>query len=150
MQKMQHAWYVSMELQLEVAMRSALSVLYLVVAVGCSSSFGPGTIDGRWAQDGEPPGSSFEMDLVANGSAISGTGTWSGEACCSGTLAVTGTFDKGAVHLDILQTVGPAGGGTAIPSRFDGKLVVSRLVGTLTIQDPANLNNEVSYHRVGD
>jgi hypothetical protein len=130
-------------------MRSALSVLYLVVAAGCSSSFGPGSIDGRWAQDGEPPGSSFEMDLVANGSAISGTGTWSGEACCSGTLTVSGTFDKGVVHLDILQTVGLANDGATIPSHFDGQLVVSRLVGALTVQDPANLNNQVSYHRVG-
>jgi hypothetical protein len=128
-------------------MRSALSVLCLVIAVGCSSAVGPGTIDGRWSQDGEPPGNSFEMDLVANGSTISGSGTWSGEACCSGTLAVNGTFNKGAVHLDIIQTVASATGGATVTSRFDGKLVLGRLVGTLTVRDPANLNNEVSYHR---
>jgi hypothetical protein len=129
-------------------MRSALSVLCLV-AVACSSTVGPGSINGNWAEDGEPPGSSFEMDLVANGSTISGTGTWSGEACCSGTLAVSGTFDNGAVHLDITETEEWPTAGAAIPSHFDGKLVLNKLLGTLTVRDPANLNNEVSYHRVG-
>jgi hypothetical protein len=129
-------------------MRSALSVLCMVVASGCSSTLAPGSVDGRWAQDGEPPGSSFEMDLVANGSAISGTGTWSGEACCSGTLAVSGTFDNGAVHLDITEAIESPTPGATIPSHFDGKLVLSALVGTLIVRDPANLNNEVSYHRV--
>jgi hypothetical protein len=128
-------------------MRPALSVLCLVV-LGCSSSLGPGSIDGRWTQDGEPPGSSFEMDLVANGSSISGTGTWSSEACCSGTLAVSGTFDNGSVHLDITETEELPTAGAPIPSRFDGKLVLSTLVGTLIVRDPANLNNQVSYHRV--
>jgi hypothetical protein len=128
-------------------MRPALSVLCLVV-LGCSSTLGPGSIDGRWIQEGEPPGSSFEMDLVANGSTISGTGKWSGEACCSGTLAVSGTFDNGSVDLDITETEESPTAGATIPSHFDGKLVFSRLVGTLAVRDPANLNNEVSYQRV--
>lgn len=128
-------------------MRVALSVLCLVV-LGCSSTLGPESIDGRWAQDGEPAGSSFEMDLVASGSSISGTGTWSAEACCSGTLAVSGTFDNGSVHLDISETEESPTAGATIPARFDGKVLLGALVGTLVVRDPANLNNEVSYHRV--
>jgi hypothetical protein len=129
-------------------MRFALSVLCMVVVSACSSTLAPRSIDGRWVQDGEPPGSSFQMDLIANGSSISGTGTWSGEACCSGTVAVSGTFDKGAIHLDITETIDSPTPGATIPSHFDGKLALNSLVGTLTVQDPANLNNGVSYHRV--
>jgi hypothetical protein len=129
-------------------MRSMLSVFCLVVVVGCSNTLGPGSINGRWAQDGEVAGNSFEMDLVANGSTVSGTGTWSGEACCSGTLVVAGTFDKGAVHLDITETIDTPSSGATIPSHFDGNLILNALVGTLTVRDPANLNNKVSYRRV--
>ena len=131
-------------------MRSVLSVLVLAVVVGCSNVVSPTLINGKWARDfAGIPGNSFEMNLGANGSAISGTGTWSGEACCAGTVTVAGTIESnGTVHLDIAETVttgGPSSGFT-FASHFDGRIVFSRLHGTLRVRDPANLNGEeVTY-----
>jgi hypothetical protein len=129
-------------------MRPVLSVLLFAVALGCSNPIEPSSINGRWGGPPSVPGNSFEMDLVASGSAISGTGTWSGEACCAGTLAVTGTFDNGAVHLEITETVSSPP--TAIGSvlTFDGRLLLNTLVGRLTMRDPANLDNGIIYHRL--
>ena len=112
-------------------MRSALSVLLLVlVAGGCSGVVDPPWIAGRWDQQFVAPGSSFEMILTTNGSKISGTGDWYGEACCTGTVSVTGTINGVGVHLDITQTGIPVGGGL---SHFDGVLVSPWLLhGTLT------------------
>ena len=130
-------------------MRSALLVLLLVVAPGCSNSVAPDSIDGKWVTPFTVPGNGFEMDLVANGSTVSGTGTWSGEACCSGTVAVAGTIDNGQVHLDITETIVSPGGGGTIFSHFDGKIVLNQILrGRLQLRDPANSNGqEISYVR---
>ena len=132
-------------------MRSVLSVLSLAVVTGCSNSVAPGSIDGRWAEPFTVPGNSFQMDLAANGSTVSGTGTWSGEACCGGTLAVSGTIDGDKVHLDIsiFQSSGGLIGATNY-SHFDGKLILNRVLqGTVKSRDPANSNGQpISYVRV--
>jgi hypothetical protein len=130
-------------------MRSVLLVLLLVVAAGCSNSVAPSSIDGRWVAPFTVPGNGFEMDLVGNGSTVSGTGTWSGEACCAGTVSVAGTINGSSVHLDITETIVPPGSGGTIISHFDGKLILNRILrGTLQLHDPANLNGqEVSYVR---
>ena len=130
-------------------MRSALSTLLLVAAMGCSNTLAPSSIDGRWATPFTVPGSSFEMDLVANGSVISGTGAWSGEACCSGTVAVTGTIENATVHLDIVQTVVSPPSGFTDFSHFDGSLFVDGILrGTIMHRDPANQQPaKVSYIR---
>ena len=113
-------------------MRSVLSVLLLaLVASGCSGVVDPQGIAGRWSQPFDFPGSSFEMDLTTNGSRISGTGSWTGEACCAGTVSVTGTINGVAVHLDITETSTFHGGGGL--SHFDGTLVSPWLLhGTIT------------------
>ena len=133
-------------------MRSVLSVLLLAVAVGCANSVAPGSIDGKWMQTSLPPGSALEMDLVTQGSTISGTGTWSGEACCFGTVGVTGTINDGAVHLDIAQTIQFGAGtvGSTSISHFDGRIFLGqRLRGTLKPDhDPANeTGQDVTYVR---
>lgn len=132
-------------------MRSVLSVLLLVVAASCSNIFGPSGIDGRWTQPATVPGNSFEMDLVTHGSTVSGTGTWSAEACCDGTVGVTGTINNGAVHLDIAQTVQVGAGniGSTSISHFDGRLILHFLRGTIKpLRDPANeFGQEVTYVR---
>ena len=112
-------------------MRFVLSVLLLVlVGSGCSGVVDAPLIAGRWDQEFMGPGSSFEIILTANGSKVSGTGDWYGEACCAGTLSVTGTINGVAVHLDIAQTGIPVGDGL---SHFDGVLVSPWLLhGTLT------------------
>ena len=113
-------------------MRSALSVLLLVlVGSGCSGVVDAPLIAGRWVQEFMGPGSSFEMILTTNGSKISGTGEWFGEACCTGTVSVTGTINGVAVHLDITETSTFHGGGGL--SHFDGTLVSPWLLhGTIT------------------
>ena len=132
-------------------MRFVSSMLLLVVAAGCSNIFAPAGINGRWTQTLLPPGSSLEMDLVTHGSTVSGTGTWSGEACCFGSLEVTGTIHHGAVHLDITQTIqagAPGTTGSTIISHFDGRIIVGQLLrGTLKPDpDPANeTGQEVTY-----
>jgi hypothetical protein len=129
-------------------MRTVLSVLLLGVVMGCSNPIAPSSINGKWSGAPSVPGNGFEMDLVANGSAISGTGTWSGEACCSGTVAVTGTFDNGAVHLDITRTVTSPPNGTTFFEQFDGNLFLGELIGRMTVPDPANLDNKVVFRRL--
>ena len=130
-------------------MRSVLLVLLSAVAVGCSNSVAPSSIDGKWVAPFTVPGNGFEMDLTANGSTVSGTGTWSGEACCSGTVSVAGTISNGRVHLDITETILSPGSGGTILSHFDGKIILNQVLrGTLQLRDPANLNGqEVSYVR---
>ena len=88
------------------------------------------------------------MDLVASGSTVSGTGTWTGEACCSGSVVVTGTIDNAGVHLDITQTRFPVTGANLF-SHFDGTIVLNRVLqGKLVVRDPANLDGQqVSYNR---
>ena len=132
-------------------MRSVLSVLLLAGAAGCSNLLGPGGIDGKWTQPFTVPGNSFEMDLVTHGSTVSGTGTWSAEACCGGPVGVTGTINDGAVHLDIAQTVQFGGGGigsTSI-SHFDGRLILHFLRGTIKpVRDPPNeTGQDITYVR---
>lgn len=130
-------------------MRSVLLVLLSAVAVGCSSSVAPTSIDGKWVEPFTVAGNGFEMDLVANGSTVSGTGTWSGEACCAGTVSVAGTINGSAVHLDITETIVSPGGGGTIFSHFDGKIILNQILrGTLQLRDPANLNGQpISYVR---
>lgn len=132
-------------------MRPVLSVLLLAVVVGCSNVVSPTLINGKWARDfAGIPGNAFEMTLTASGSNVSGTGTWSGEACCAGTLTVTGTINSnGAIQLDFIETIiSPPPGGATFPSHFDGRIVFNQLKGTLLVRDPANLNGEaVTYFR---
>jgi hypothetical protein len=131
-------------------MRAVLSVLLSAIVVGCSNAVSPTLINGTWARDfGGIPGNSFEMNLAASGSNVSGAGTWSGEACCSGTLTVTGTIESnGAVHLDFTQTITAPASGATILSHFDGTIVFSQMRGKLLQHDPPNLNGvDVSYFR---
>jgi hypothetical protein len=80
-------------------MRLAMSVFFFGLAVvGCSDSFGPGTIDGMWLHV-TVPGSSLSMVLARSGSTVSGTGNWCGEALGCGTTTVTGTVSGNKVHL---------------------------------------------------
>lgn len=117
-------------------MRSVMSVLCLALFASGCSDLGPTALNGKWAQDLSQVESSWEIDLTVSGAAVTGTGTWYGEACCSGTLSASGTVSGTAVHLDIVST--PTGSQLTSTSTFDGKLVSSTLLkGTITYhQDP--------------
>ena len=75
----------------------------------------------------------FQMTLSTLGSVVSGTGTWAGEACCSGTVSVTGLADDAGVKLDTRFT---ADRGSLIPpftQHFEGQVRgFNTLSGTLT------------------
>jgi hypothetical protein len=120
------------------------------IASGCSDSIGPSSFAGNWARDFTVPGSSFEMDLTAIGSTISGTGNWCAEAGPCGIVAVTGTVAGNAVHLDLsLTATFPQTSGTRV-EHFDGRLTLSRsLIGSITIDVPGQppFVEQVSYHR---
>ena len=126
-------------------MRSVLSVLLLVlVGSGCSGVVDAPLIAGRWDQEFMGPGSSFEMILTTNGSKISGTGDWYGEACCTGSVSVTGTINGVAVHLDITQTGIPVGGGL---SHFDGVLASPFLLNGTLVREGSNTSFPITYQR---
>ena len=61
----------------------------------------PELLDGTWATLGEVPGSSEIWTLTAQGTELAGTGSWSGEACCAGTLSIGGTISGDSIHLDV-------------------------------------------------
>lgn len=90
-------------------MRPSLKVIVTVLAAGWALAAcdghplapTPALLDGTWATLGEVPGSSEIWSLAAQGTDITGTGTWSGEACCAGTLAIVGTIRGDSVHLDL-------------------------------------------------
>ena|SRR5215467_14661340 len=106
--------------------------LLSVVALACSDSTGlsSSTLDGTWVRLNEVPGSSERWDLTVNGSTITGTGTWSGEACCAGTLTVSGAIANGSIHVDVtLVTTGMTR--PNVHEHFDGALASpDMLVGT--------------------
>jgi hypothetical protein len=82
----------------------------------------------------EVPGSGEVWNLSVQGSAISGTGSWSGEACCSGTISLTGAISGDSIHLDLTFVVTNSANPRApFHEHFDGALT-SRTVlrGTVT------------------
>ena len=102
--------------------RPLLLLLGALLAVDCSDSTGPARLNGSWTHDYGFPGSSLSFTLATQGDAVSGTGIWTGEACCSGTVAITGTDTDGDVELDFAFT---STGGAAInsSSHFSGHLL---------------------------
>jgi hypothetical protein len=97
----------------------------------------PESLQGRWATVNNIPGSGESWDLMVQGSAISGTGSWSGEACCAGTLSLTGTIAGDSIHVDLTFVVTSSANPRApFHSHFDGALT-SRTVlrGTVTNDD---------------
>jgi hypothetical protein len=83
----------------------------VVVALGVASILACGgksptaldvrTASGTWVAANEVPGSGERWTLAISGDAVSGTGDWSGEACCGGTLTIAGSIRGDSLHLDI-------------------------------------------------
>ncbi len=59
-------------------------------------------LPGTWTAPFVIAGSGESWTLSLSGTDITGTGTWSGEACCSGTVAVSGVLRGDSLHLDLL------------------------------------------------
>lgn len=87
------------------------------------------TLDGAWSRLDEVPGSSEHWTLAVEGNSISGTGTWSGEACCAGTLTLVGSIANDSIHVDVTLTVAlGAGPRPDIHEHFDGALATPKLL----------------------
>ena len=119
----------------------SLALLSLVCLAACGGSElvapTPETLQGRWATVNNIPGSGESWDLTVQESNISGTGSWSGEACCAGTLSLTGTIVGDSIHLDLtVVTTNSATPRAPYHKHFDGALT-SRTVlqGTVSYDD---------------
>jgi hypothetical protein len=126
---------------------SIASVLLLgVAASGCSDSIGPESIVGLWAQDNMVPGSGLEISLTLDGSAVSGPGTWCGEALGCGSTSTTGAATGNKIHLITTFDDGRV-------EMFDGTLTSSNtLVGSMrtTSSVQIELPHPQSFHRLAD
>ena len=136
----------------EVPTRSVRSVWLLALfAIACSGAepfVGPATVDGQWAEGFTIAGSGMGMTLSSTGSIVSGTGEYVGEAGPSGTVAVTGTINGIAVHLDLVFTQQLPRVGPGPIEHFDGQFTSANLLtGSLTIDTPGQVG-QISYHRV--
>jgi hypothetical protein len=124
--------------RLHLIRRSAFLLATSLLACSDSTAPSASTLNGTWSRLGEVPGSSERWTLTVTGSSIAGTGTWSGEACCGGTLTVTGTIDGDAIHVDV-TLVAVASFGSVRPDvheHFDGTLAgADTLVGTGTVDN---------------
>jgi hypothetical protein len=108
-----------------------MSVLLLVVfGSACSDSIIGGNVVGRWSQSEQIAGNSLNLNLVQNGSSVSGDGDWCGEALGCGNVTVSGTASGRTVHLDINFDSGAI-------EHFDGQLRTFRsLEGSIFFQSP--------------
>jgi hypothetical protein len=128
---------------------SVTSVLLLAVAAnGCSDSISPQLIVGLWELDGSPAGNSLQIQLALNGSAISGQGSWCGEALACGSTSTTGVVTGNKIHLVTSFDNGRV-------ETFDGNLTSSNsLVGSGRDTTPGGmieLPHAQSFHRlIGD
>ena len=117
---------------------AALLVACLSMACG-GDLFAPTatTLQGRWSAVSEIPGSGESWDLSVQGSDITGTGSWSGEACCSGTLSLTGTIVGDSIHLDLtVVTTNSATPRAPFHKHFAGALTsLTTLQGTMSYDD---------------
>jgi hypothetical protein len=127
---------------------SVTSALVLAVAaIGCSDSIGPESIVGVWDEDSSAAGNSLSMFLALNGSAVSGQGSWCGEALGCGLTTVTGTATGNRIHLVTTFDSGEI-------QTFDGTLTSSNsLTGSVVGGSPdgqIQLPHGESFHRAGD
>ena len=126
-------------------MNRSSSIRFVLLSVACLAAACTGdliaptaqNLQGRWATVNQIPGSGEGWDLSVQGSAITGTGSWSGEACCAGTLSLVGTIAGDSIHLDLtVVTTTSANPRAPYHKYFDGALT-SRTVlqGTVRYDD---------------
>jgi hypothetical protein len=125
---------------------SVTSVLWVAVAAtGCSDPISPQLIVGLWEQDGSPPGNSLQIQLALNGAAISGQGSWCGEALSCGSTSTTGLATGDKIHLVTTFDSG-------LTEIFDGILTSpNSLVGSVrgtAPGGPIQLPHAQSFHRL--
>jgi hypothetical protein len=116
-----------------------LAIVASILLLGCSTPTHTNVasaVSGAWTMRESIPGNEFSMTLVANGSSLSGGGTFAGEAGLRGDLTVEGAVAGSVVNLDFtLHTEFPVGAQTST-EHFTGHLVLGQLSGTMQVGDP--------------
>ncbi len=116
---------------------------YLVLAIAASSMLlgcsDPTSADiassaaGAWSIREQVPGNYFGMTLVANGTALSGMGSFEGDAGPGGRSIVDGGVTNGIIHLDFTLYREYPDGADTVTSHFTGQLFLRQLVGTMWV-----------------
>jgi len=117
-----------------------LALLTICLAAACSGDLIAPTrenLQGRWSALDEVPGSGENWDLTVQASTVTGTGTWSGEACCAGTLSLSGAIAGDSIHLDLtVVTTTSATPRAPFHKHFDGALTSRTILrGTVRYDD---------------
>jgi hypothetical protein len=116
-----------------VRARQAAAYVALCVTLACSNGTGAGAgLDGTWMHQGVP-GSAESITLTSAGSQVSGSGHWTGEACCEGTVTAIGSRHGAQIALDMTFTLDGEYGVPARDQLFVGRLEGDRLTGTMTV-----------------
>ncbi|HET9708897.1 MAG TPA: hypothetical protein VFP39_11405 [Gemmatimonadales bacterium] len=109
-------------------MRCRLVFLVLsLLTASCANSLGPpATVTGVWAAAFHIPGSSLVLNLTQPDGAVSGSGTYTGEAGPSGTLQVTGSYAAPHVTLALRYDYG-------LTRNYDGAVLdAHQMTGTIS------------------
>lgn len=120
-----------------------LAIVASSILLGCSDPTSVGIASaaaGAWSVQEQVPGNFFGMTLAANGSALSGTGSFVGEAGPGGNFIVDRGVTNGAIHLDFTLYNEHPGGADTVTSHFTGQLLLRRMVGTMWVGTPSQDN----------
>jgi hypothetical protein len=110
----------------------------MMAAIGCGGDTvtpSTATLNGTWIRPNEVPGSHESWTLAVTGNTVAGTGDWSGEACCSGTIAITGTIANDGVHLDLTVVTTVGNPRPVSHDHFDGALTTPNVLEGLVTVD---------------
>jgi hypothetical protein len=79
--------------------------------VSCGSDLSTGVIvkdlNGSWTELGLVIGSSEHWTLATRDTVVTGTGSWTAEACCGGTVTISGYVKGDSVHLVFIHSNDP-------------------------------------------
>lgn len=133
--------YTLVAFHLDFCVRRQLSFFLLsFLCLSCSESLAPpSTVDGAWAADYHLPGFSLVLNLSQTSSAITGNGTYSGEAGLSGTLQISGSYTRPHINLALHYDVG-------LTRTFDGTVSDSQHM-TGSLADSTGYTETLAFSR---
>lgn len=86
--------------------RLIAGICIATLLTSCGGDTSTPSINGKWNEVYSFPGSSLNFTLSTQNTAVSGTGSYVGEAGPQGALTVTGTYQPPSVNLSIVYDNG--------------------------------------------